>query len=144
MPSLNLSSVLNTDNKIYGGNSSRATRAQNVTEGEVDGRPYSVQLKMAPLSLVIYSYIPYTKKEKAEIEKKKAEDAALKRVKEAEALVISAREEVRKAREEALEAENRVKEAERKALEAESFAKQELLNAREITGDAELWMNLKL
>lgn len=125
--------LLNTDNKIYGGNSSRATRAQNVSEGEVDGRPYSVQIKMAPLSLVIYSYIPYTKKEKTEIEKKKARDAAVKRAKDAEALAQSAMQEVEKAKQEALEAEKRVEEAVKKAKEAEKFALQELENARKIT-----------
>ena len=125
--------LLNTDNKIYGGNSSRATRAQNVSEGEVDGRPYSVQIKMAPLSLVIYSYIPYTKKEKTEIEKKKAREAAVKRAKDAEALAQSAMQEVEKAKQEALEAEKRVEEAVKKAKKAEDFALQELENARKIT-----------
>lgn len=127
--------LLNTDNKIYGGESSRATRAQNVTEEEVDGRPYSVKIKMAPLSLVIYSYIPYTKKEKMEIEKKKAKEAAVKRAKEAEALALSAMEDLKKAKEEALEAEKRVKEAEKKASEAEIYAKQELENAKKITDE---------
>ena len=125
--------LLNTDNKIYGGNSSRATRAQNVSEGEVDGRPYSIQIKMAPLSLVLYSYIPYTKKEKTEIEKKKAREAAVKRAKDAEALAQSAMQEVEKAKQEALEAEKRVEEAVKKAKKAEEFALQELENARKIT-----------
>lgn len=122
--------LLNTDNKIYGGQSSRGTRAKNSTEGEVDGRPYSVQIKMAPLSLVIYSYTPYTKKEKLEIEKKKAEEAAIKRAKEAEALAKIAREQVTQAQKEAEEAEKKVEEAVKKAKEAEALASAELENVK--------------
>ena len=131
--------LLNTDNKIYGGQSSRAARAQNVNEGEVDGRPYSVQIKMAPLSLVIYSYIPYTKKEKAEIEKRKAQDAANKRAADAEVLAQNARDEVTRAKEEVerakdavAAAERKVEEAKIKAAEAETFAAQELERAKKI------------
>ena len=131
--------LLNTDNKIYGGQGSRAARAQNVNEGEVDGRPYSVQIKMAPLSLVIYSYIPYTKKEKAEIEKRKAQDVANKRAADAEVLAQNARDEVTRAKEEVerakdavVAAERKVEEAKIKAAEAETFAAQELERAKKI------------
>lgn len=122
--------LLNTDNKIYGGQSSRAARAKNAEEGEVDGRPYSVQIKMAPLSLVIYSYIPYTKKEKMEIERKKAQEAAVKRAKEAELLAKAAREE-------ADIAQKAAQEAEQKAREAEALAAAELKKARKATEELE-------
>ncbi|MGN0377502.1 MAG: 1,4-alpha-glucan branching protein GlgB [Suilimivivens sp.] len=115
--------LLNTDNKIYGGKSSRGTRAKNAAEEEADGRPYSIQIKMAPLSLVIYSYIPYTKKEKNEIEKKKAEQAAIKRLKEAE-------EAAKIAREEADIAQKAAEEALKKAKQAEELVEKERKNAK--------------
>lgn len=115
--------LLNTDYKIYGGKSSRGTRAKNAEETEADGRPYSVKIKMAPLSLVIYSYTPYTKKEKLEIDKKKEEEAAIKRAKEAQALAKAAREE-------ALAAQKAADEAEVRAKEAEKIAEAELEKAK--------------
>ena len=115
--------LLNTDYEIYGGKSKRGTRAINAGEEEADGRPYSIHVKTAPLSLVIYSYIPYTKKEKLEIEKRKAEEAAVKRAQEAEAFAKAAREE-------AILAQKAAQEAEKRAKEAEDIAAAELLKAK--------------
>ena len=51
-------------------------------EMEWDGKPCAIDMVSAPLSISIFSYTPYTKEEKAEIEKKRAEER--RRAKEAE------------------------------------------------------------
>ena len=121
--------LLNTDHEIYGGKSKSMTRAKAADEGEVDGKPYSVTVTMAPLSLMILSYIPYTEKEKKEIAKKKAEKEARQRVVEAEAVVKSAKEEAARIRQEAEEAVLRAKEAVKKAEEEEKKAQAALEKA---------------
>lgn len=122
--------LLNTDNKLYGGKSSRLTRAKNTEEREADGRPYSIQVKAAPLSLIIYSYTPYSRKEKLEIERKKAKEEALKRAAEAE---LAAKE----AREEAAAAQKAAEEARQRAKEAEALAAKEFENVRKATEELE-------
>jgi 1,4-alpha-glucan branching enzyme len=111
--------LLNTDYEIYGGKSSRQTRAIHALEQEADGRPCSIRVKIPSLSLVIYSYVPYTEKEKEEIEKKKKKEAALRRAKEAKEAAKAAKEAEKKAREAALQAEKEAEEADRIARAAE-------------------------
>ena len=115
--------LLNTDNKLYGGKSKPQTRAKAAIEGEVDGRPYSIQVTMPPLSLCIYSYIPYTEKEKQEIAKKREEKEARERAQEAE-------QTAKQLRAEAEEAKKMAKEAEKRAQEAEKLAEKEWEIAR--------------
>ena len=115
--------LLNTDNKLYGGKSKPQTRAKAAIEGEVDGRPYSIQVTMPPLSLCIYSYIPYTEKEKQEIAKKREEKEARERAQEAE-------QTAKQLRAEAEEAKKVAKEAEKRAQEAEKLAEKEWEIAR--------------
>lgn len=115
--------ILNTDSKSYCGLGRVNTRVKAALEGEVDGKPYSIQVRSAPLSVSILSYIPYTEKEKLEIEKKKAEKEAKERAKEAELVA-------KQAKAEALEAKKRADEAIKKAKEAEKQAAIELEKAR--------------
>ncbi len=115
--------LLNTDNKIYGGKSSRNTRAKKTEEEAADGRPYSIKLKMPPLSLAIFSYTPYNEKEKLEIEKRKAKETAIKRAKEAEEIAKAARED-------AIAAQNAANMALKRAKEAEKTAAAEYIKAQ--------------
>ena len=118
--------LLNTDNKLYGGQSKPQTRAKAAVEGEVDGRPYSIQVTMPPLSLCIYSYIPYTEKEKQQIAKKREEKEARERAEQAE-------ETAKQLRIEAEEAKKQAEEAAKRAKEAEKLAAREWEHARKAT-----------
>lgn len=65
--------ILNTDAKIYGGNGVVNQDVCRTEEEEWDGKPYAIDMVSAPLSISIFSYIPYTADEKAEIERVRAE-----------------------------------------------------------------------
>jgi 1,4-alpha-glucan branching enzyme len=56
--------ILNTDAKDFGGSGVVNDRKIEAELIEADGRKYSVPVKLAPLSLAVFSYIPYTDKEK--------------------------------------------------------------------------------
>ncbi len=116
--------LLNTDNKIYGGKSGSQTRARAVQEEEADGRECSLTVTLAPLSLVIYSFVPFTRKEKLEIEKRKAEKEAKEQAIQAEQAAVQAREEV-------LAAQKALEEAMEKAARAEELAATLLEKARQ-------------
>lgn len=116
--------LINTDNKIYGGKSSPQTRAKAAREEEADGRECSLTVTIAPLSLVIYSYVPYTRRERLEIEKRKAE-------KEAKEQARLAEEQAAQAREEVLAAQKALEEAREKAALAEELAATSLERARQ-------------
>lgn len=120
--------ILNTDSKSYGGLGRVNARAKAALEGEVDGKPYSIQVLSAPLSVSIFSYIPYTEKEKLEIARKKAEKEAKERAREAEAAA-------KQAKAEALEAKKRADAAMKKAKEAEKKAALELEKAKKAEED---------
>lgn len=115
--------LLNTDSKIYGGKNSQKARNVVSEETEADGRPYSVNVTLASLSLVIYSYTPFTKKEKLEMEKRKAEKEAKERAEEALLAAQKAQEEVRLA-------QKVLDEALKKAEEAQKIADLELEKAK--------------
>ena len=63
--------IFNSDSKEFGGDDTLNKRAISVTELESDGKPYSVEVKLAPLSVCVFKYVPFTEKEKYKIEKKK-------------------------------------------------------------------------
>lgn len=65
--------ILNTDAKIYGGNGVVNQDVCRTEEEEWDGKPYAIDMVSAPLSISIFSYVPYTADEKAEIERVRAE-----------------------------------------------------------------------
>lgn len=110
--------LLNTDNKLYGGQSKPQTRAKAAAEKEADGRPYSIEVAMAPLSLCIYSYLPYTQQEKKEIAKKREEKEARLRAEEAQRVADLARKE-------AVEAQRKADEAAKRAQELEKLAEKQ-------------------
>ncbi len=122
--------ILNTDARIYGGSGVVNKDVCNTQETEWDGKPYAIDMVSAPLSVSIFSYTPYTKEEKAEIEwihaeeLRKAREAEERRIakEEAEAIAAEAAEAKRLAKLAAEEARLRAKEAEemlKKAKEAE-------------------------
>ena len=136
--------ILNTDAKCYGGLGRVNSDVIFVMEEEVDGKPYSFTMESAPLSASIFSYIPYTEKEKEQIERKKAVLAAEMRAEEAKCEAEAAREEAAKARQEAenakklaQEAMDRAQEAEKKALEEVKKAQEEMKRVEKMRREAE-------
>ncbi len=123
--------ILNTDAKCYGGLGRVNSKAIFVSETEMDGKPYSFTMKAAPLSASIFTFVPYTEKEKQQIAKEKAFLAAQKCAEEAMQAAEEAQRLAEKAKEEAKEAKELAKEAEKRAKEAEKKAQQEMQKALE-------------
>ncbi|WP_289284629.1 1,4-alpha-glucan branching protein GlgB [Parablautia intestinalis] len=137
--------ILNTDAKCYGGLGRVNSDVIFVMEEEVDGKPYSFTMESAPLSASIFSYIPYTEKEKEQIERKKAVLAAELRAEEAKCEAEVAKEEAAKARQEAenanklaREAMDRAREAEKKAVEEVKKAQEEMKRVEKLRREAEI------
>ena len=129
--------ILNTDAKIYGGQGRVNSRAKAATEGEYDGRPFSFKMKAAPLSASIFSFMPYTEKEKLQLEKKRQEAEAKRRAKEAKEQAEAAKAQAKAAREEAAAAKKQAEEALKRAKEAEMKAEAEMQIAEEELKKAE-------
>jgi 1,4-alpha-glucan branching enzyme len=113
--------IFNTDAEKNGGKGIVNKDVCDSIETEWDGKPYAIDMVSAPLSISIFSYTPYTKAEKAEIERK--------------------REEERKRRQEEEERRLAEEEAERTArlaAEAKEMAKQAIKEAKELAKRAEL------
>ncbi len=55
--------ILNTDAVKYGGSGMVNSRIKSATDREWDDRPQSVTVKLAPLSLSILQFVPYTEEE---------------------------------------------------------------------------------
>ena len=124
--------VFNTDDTAYGGSGILNKDICDTIETEWDGKPYAIDMVSAPLSISIFSYTPYTKEEKAEIERKRAEELRL--AKEAEERRL-AKEEADRTAQEAAEAKERAKRA---AQEARELAKRAAQQAKESAKTAEL------
>ncbi len=58
------SEVFNSDNISYGGTGITNEGKKEAKRKEMDGRNYAISLKMAPVSLSIFSFTPYTEQEK--------------------------------------------------------------------------------
>ncbi len=129
--------VLNTDAKCYGGLGRTNGQAIFVDEQEIDGKPYSFKMTSAPLSISIFSYVPYTAKEKQMIAKKKERLAAEAKAEEARKEAEEAKAQALKAMEEAEEATRQAREAEARARQAQKRAEEELEKAREELAKAE-------
>ncbi len=77
--------VFNSDDQSYGGTGVLNEGRKEARRKEIDGRLYSIALKMAPVSLSIFSYTPYTEQEKKiraikeeeEIKKEKEKEESL-------------------------------------------------------------------
>lgn len=123
--------ILNTDAKCYGGQGRLNGRAKSAMEEEVDGKPYSFTMTSAPLSVSIFSFVPYTEKEKLKIAKRKEKLEAEARAEEAKREAEKAKEEALKAKKEAEEARRQAMEAEERARKAEEKALAEIQKAKE-------------
>ncbi|MCM1121095.1 MAG: 1,4-alpha-glucan branching protein GlgB [Eubacterium sp.] len=122
--------ILNTDAKIYGGSGTVNKKVCETVDVEWDGKPCAIDMVSAPLSISIFSYTPYTAKEKAEIEKIRAEkirqeqeERERREAKEAaDAIAKEAEEAKRLAKIAAAEAKERAKEAEKMIKKAKEAA----------------------
>lgn len=74
--------VFNSDAVEFGGNGFGNPRLVPAKEEECDEREWSVKVKLAPLSVTVFSYVPYSKEELADMAKKKAEKEAKRLEKE--------------------------------------------------------------
>ncbi|MBR1669296.1 MAG: 1,4-alpha-glucan branching protein GlgB [Butyrivibrio sp.] len=79
------SEVFNSDEVSFGGTGLVNALKQEARRKEMDGRTYSISVKLAPLSLAIFGYTPYTEQEKKiraikeeeEIKKEKEKEESL-------------------------------------------------------------------
>lgn len=71
--------IFNTDNKDYGGLGKVNKKSISVNEIGADNKDFSFEVKLAPLSMCIFKYVPFTAKEQFEIDKKK--EAAISKTK---------------------------------------------------------------
>ncbi len=86
--------IFNSDNTSYGGTGISNAGKQEAKRKEMDGRTYSISVKMAPVSLSIFSYTPYSEQEKKiraikeeeEIKKEKEIEESLKALREKQSL----------------------------------------------------------
>ena len=124
--------VFNTDDTAFGGSGILNKTVCDTLETEWDGKPYAIDMISAPLSISIFSYTPYTKEEKAQIERKRAEERRL--AKEAEERRL-AKEEADRTAQAAAEAKEQAKKA---AAEARELAKRAAAEAKESAKAAEL------
>lgn len=117
--------LLNTDAVEFGGTGIINEKAIGSEEQEYDGKPYSLKVISAPLSVGIFGYTPYTDEEKKVIEKKKAErirkekEAALERERQEKIAALE-----RERQEKQAEAERALKEAEAAKARAEQMLKE--------------------
>ena len=66
--------IINSDNKKFGGTGCVNVRGIFSDEQEWDNRDNSIAFKMPALSVQVFSYAPFTEKEKADIERRKEEE----------------------------------------------------------------------
>ena len=129
--------ILNTDNQKYGGKAKTAAKAIASVDEEADGRENAIFAKIAPLSLVIYSYVPFTEKEKQEIARNKAEEAERKVAQEAKEAAARAKAEAEEAAKQAQEAAKKAEEAAANAAKAQAQAEKELANVEKVKAGKE-------
>ena len=115
--------IFNSDDTRYGGSGQLNGRLKRAKEEEWDDRHWSVTVKLAPLSLCILRYIPYTEEELEERRRQEEERArkaaeAKRRAEETAAKKAAIKAAAKKAAKEA--AQKVFEEAERKAAEEKS------------------------
>lgn len=103
--------LLNTDYVSYGGKSKTNRKLLRSQEITCDEKENSIDVEMAPLSLKVFSFVPYTAKEKEEIEKAKAITIAKERTNRAREEVALAKEVYEKANQALRLAEKELEEA---------------------------------
>ncbi len=128
--------IFNSDAKKFGGSGFANTKILVSKDDECDEREESIRIKLPAFSVTVFSYMPFTAKEKAEIEKKKElerqrrlEEERLRKAVEAENVAKAAAEE---AKVRAREAERMAKEALKRAEEESQYAKELAEKAKEL------------
>lgn len=128
--------IFNSDAKKFGGSGFANTKILVSKDDECDEREESIRIKLPAFSVTVFSYTPFTTKEKAEIEKKKElerqrrlEEERLRKAVEAENVAKAAAEE---AKVRAREAERMAKEALKRAEEESQYAKELAEKAKEL------------
>ncbi len=128
--------IFNSDAKKFGGSGFANTKILVSKDDECDEREESIRIKLPAFSVTVFSYTPFTAKEKAEIEKKKElerqrrlEEERLRKAVEAENVAKAAAEE---AKVRAREAERMAKEALKRAEEESQYAKELAEKAKEL------------
>jgi 1,4-alpha-glucan branching enzyme len=130
--------IFNTDAVQYGGKGIVNKSACDSAETEWDGKPYAIDVVSAPLSISIFSYTPFTKAEKAEIERRRAEEIQKKKEEEERRLAQEEAERTAKLAAEAKEmAKKAIKEAKEMAKRAELEAEERAKAAKELEKKAE-------
>ncbi len=144
--------IFNTDAKKFGGSGFVNSRAVASTDEECDEREDCIRIKSAAFSVNVFSYTPFTEKEKEEIEKNK-EINRRKRVKEQQvAEAISEENELRaqarEAREAADDADKYAKAALKKAMDLSQHAQElekklkKMERSRKALEESEPWADL--
>ncbi len=146
--------ILNSDAKKFGGKGFVNVRAIHSGEQEWDNRPDSISFKMPALSVQVFSYTPFTEKEKADIERRKEEERIrrkeLEKLEEATALEKEARriadeaaeqariaqEEAKRALKHAMEEAKRAEKLEKEAKALEQEAKEKAAARQQIRDEA--------
>ena len=59
--------ILNTDYKIFGGSGIANPQIKRAIDNQSDGRAQSITVKIAPLSVSVLKFIPYTETELAKV-----------------------------------------------------------------------------
>ena len=125
--------ILNSDAKKFGGDGFVNVRSIFSDEEEWDNRDDSIAFRMPPLSVQVFSYSPFTEKEKADIERRKEEE----RQRKAEQKKLDeATEAERIARQKASEARERARIAQEEAKLALKHAQEEAKVAEELEREA--------
>lgn len=128
--------ILNSDGKKFGGNGFVNSKIIASKADECDEREESIRIKSPAFSISVFSYTPFTEKEKVEIEKQKElerqrrmEEERLRKAVEAETL---AKEAAKEAAERAKEADKMAKDALKRAQEESQYAKELEEKAKEL------------
>lgn len=128
--------IFNTDSKEYAGSNVVNRGYKSVSEIGSDGRAYSVEIKLAPLSAAVFKFVPFTEKEKYQIEKKKEASIANTRAKEFEDIAKNTELEYEEAKAKLEEVKKQMKDAELRIKKALESRDKELLKAKKALEDA--------
>lgn len=122
--------IFNTDDKDFGGLGKTNKKNIPVSEFCADGREFSFEVKLSPLSLCIFKYIPFTEKEQFEIDKKKEAAIANTKANEYKKQALEQEILVKQALEDMNAAKERMQAAQKEADNFYKLEKQELNKAK--------------
>lgn len=128
--------ILNSDSKEYAGSNVVNRGYKPVSEIGMDGRTYSVDIKLAPLSMSVLKFVPFTDKEKYQIEKKKEAVIAKTKAQEYEEEAKTASADYEEAKIKLEEAKKLMKDAEQRIKKALEKKEAELLKAKKALEEA--------